>query len=243
MNALETHQLSIGYGSKVIGHGLALELKTGQLVGLVGQNGVGKSTLLRTLAGFQPALDGSIRLFGKEHRTYSARELAKRMSVVLTEKPSAQNLTVLELISLGRHPYSGWLGQLQPEDIEAMEHAFEQCQIHYLLDKRLHQLSDGQLQKVMIARALAQDTDLILLDEPTSHLDLRNKVEVMELLKKISETGKAVLISTHEISLSAKVCDFFWVMDFGSPIVIGTPQKLLESGDLQRMLHVQPGIL
>jgi iron complex transport system ATP-binding protein len=239
MSLLRTHELAIGYGKKTLSAGLNLVIEPGQLIGLIGQNGVGKSTLMRTLCGFQAALSGEVFIGEKSLRSIPATELAKKISVVLTEKPGAQNLTVLELISFGRHPYSGWLGQLREADIAAMERAFEQCQIHYLLEKRLHQLSDGQLQKVMIARALAQDTDLILLDEPTSHLDLRNKVEVLELLKHVSSTGKSVLISTHEITLAAKVCDVFWCVNFGKPIEIGLPFDLLSSGRLAEILHVK----
>lgn len=243
MSLLHTHDLAIGYGKKTLSAGLNLVIEPGQLIGLIGQNGVGKSTLMRTLCGFQAALSGEVFIGEKAIKSIPASELAKKISVVLTEKPGAQNLTVLELISLGRHPYSGWLGQLREADVAAMERAFEQCQIHYLLEKRLHQLSDGQLQKVMIARALAQDTDLIVLDEPTSHLDLRNKVEVLELLKHVSTTGKSVLISTHEITLAAKVCDTFWGMDFGQPIAIDLPDNMIRSGQVKQLLHLQEGVL
>ena len=240
---LQTYDLAIGYGQVKLASELNLTIEPGQLIGLIGQNGVGKSTLMRTLGGFQDVLAGSISIDNKTLLDYRPHELAKKISVVLTEKPGAQNLTVLELISLGRHPYSGWLGQLRKEDEAIMEEVFDQCQIHHLLVKRLHQLSDGQLQKVMIARALAQDTDLILLDEPTSHLDLRNKVEVLELLKQVSLTGKSILISTHEITLAAKVCDEFWGMDFGKPIQVGNPTTQLESGLIAEILHLKDGIL
>lgn len=243
MTVLSTSDLTIGYGNKTIAKELNLALDSGQLIGLIGQNGVGKSTLLKTLSGFQKPISGEISLFGIPLRNLKPIDRAKKLAVVLTEKPMAQNLTVLELISLGRHPYSGWLGQLRNEDQLAVERALDQCQIHYLVTKRLYELSDGQMQKVMIARALAQETDLILLDEPTSHLDLRNKVEVLDLLSAISKTGKSILISTHEISLSAKVCDAFWCMDFGEPMMIGSPTKLIKDGDIRRVLHLSEGVL
>lgn len=243
MNLLETHNLAIGYGEKVLAGELNLTVGTGEMIGLVGQNGVGKSTLLRTICGFQKSVGGKVTIEGIDISLLDRKSLAKKFSVVLTEKPSAQNLTVLELISLGRHPYSGWLGQLQDEDVEAIERALEQCQIHYILGKRLYELSDGQLQKVMIARALAQDTSLVILDEPTSHLDLRNKVEVLDLLKAITQEGRSVLITTHEISLSAKVCDTFWCMDFNAPMEVGDPNRLIKSGKMAEMLHLKEGIL
>ncbi len=243
MNLLETHDLSIGYGEKALATDLNLEIGAGKLIGLVGQNGVGKSTLLRTLCGFQKPVSGSVQMEGMDIELLSRKALAKKFSVVLTERPAAQNLTVLEMISLGRHPYSGWLGQLRDEDVVAIERALEQCQVHYILTKRLYELSDGQLQKVMIARTLAQDTNMVILDEPTSHLDLRNKVEVLDLLKDITEQGRSVLITTHEISLSAKVCDTFWCMDFNAPMVVGNPRELIESGAIAKMLHLKEGIL
>ena len=243
MTLLQTHELTIGYGDKPLISDIDVSLTSGQLVGLIGQNGVGKSTLIRTLSGFQKPIRGKIELSGNNISKMKSSEIATKMGVVLTEKPMALNLSVLELISLGRHPYSGWLGQLSKEDIAHVEAAIEQTQIEYVLNKRLFELSDGQLQKVMIARVLAQDTDIILLDEPTSHLDLRNKIEVLDLLKEISQSGKGVLISTHEISLSAKVCDLFWGVDFNSPLQIGKPSELLASGKVNKLLHLKDEII
>ncbi|MCP4461081.1 MAG: ABC transporter ATP-binding protein [Cytophagales bacterium] len=243
MSLLQTHNLTIGYGDKPLVSDINVSLESGQFIGLIGQNGVGKSTLIRTLAGFQEPLGGSISLGGRELIKLNPKEISKKLGVVLTEKPTALNLSVLELISLGRHPYSGWLGQLRQDDVEKIEEAIEQTQIHHILNKRLYQLSDGQLQKVMIARVLAQDTDVILLDEPTSHLDLRNKIEVLDLLKKISQSGKGVLISTHEIHLSAKVCDMYWGVDFGVPMEIGVPDEMLLSGKVQELLHLEGGAI
>jgi len=243
MSLLQTHNLTIGYGDQPLVSDINVSLEVGQLIGLIGQNGVGKSTLIRTLAGFQRPLSGSISIGGIELTKLKAKAVSKKLGVVLTEKPTALNLSVLELISLGRHPYSGWLGQLKKEDVAKIEAAIVQTQIHHILNKRLFELSDGQLQKVMIARVLAQDTDVILLDEPTSHLDLRNKIEVLDLLKKISQSGKAVLISTHEISLSAKVCDLFWGVDFGVPLEIGEPDKMMFSGKVKELLHLEEGVI
>ena len=133
--------------------------------------------------------------------------------------------------------------EAKKEDKEKIDESISQMEINYLVKKRLYELSDGQLQKVMIARALAQDTDLIILDEPTSHLDLKNKIEVLHLLKKIAEAGKGVLISSHEIQLSAQVCDQFWCMDFGKEMLVGNPEELIKSGELQDYLHIPREIL
>jgi len=243
MIQLQTKNLTIGYGVKALISDINVSLDSGQLIGLIGQNGVGKSTLIRTLIGLHKVLSGSISIGGTDMIKMKISDLSRKLGVVLTEKPTALNLTVLELISLGRHPYSSWLGLLRKDDIEAVEEAIEQTQTHYILNRRLYELSDGQLQKVMIARVLAQNTDIILLDEPTSHLDLRNKIEVLDLLKEISRSGKAVLISTHEISLSAKVCDLFWGVDFNEPLVVGRPSDLMSSGKIKTLLHLQNDII
>ncbi|WP_436517582.1 ABC transporter ATP-binding protein [Ekhidna sp. To15] len=244
MGLLEIKNLDIGYGAgKVLAKNINLSIESGQLVGLVGQNGVGKSTFIRTICGLQPRLKGEILLSEKEINEQNPKQIAKKISVVLTGKPDSLNLSVIELIALGRHPYSGWLGNLKNEDKTKIDEAIDQMEINYLANKRLFELSDGQLQKVMIARALAQDTELIILDEPTSHLDLKNKIEVLELLKKIAKSGKGVLISTHEIQLSAKACHVFWCMDFGKEMLVGEPKSMISKGSLQDYLHIPKEVL
>lgn len=244
MGLLKTNDLSIGYGAdKVLANTINVAIEEGQMIGLVGQNGVGKSTFIRTICGLQSRMSGSILLNGEEIETQNSKSIATQISVVLTGKPDSLNLSVIELIALGRHPYSGWLGNLKDSDKDKIEEAITMMEINYIAKKRLFELSDGQLQKVMIARALAQDTDIIILDEPTSHLDLKNKIEVLDILKKIASIGKGVLISTHEIQLSAKVCDLFWCMDFGKEMLEGKPNALIQSGQLQNYLHISKEVL
>lgn len=240
MSGLKTYDLKIGYSpDKLLAQDVNLKFEKGALIGLVGQNGVGKSTLIRTLCGFHAPLSGHIELASANLSELHRAEIAKKVSVVLTGKPESLNLTVLEVISLGRYPHSGWLGLMGKDDQLKVEEAISQMEIDYIATKRLFELSDGQLQKVMIARALAQDTDLIILDEPTSHLDLRNKIEVLQLLKKVSEANKGVLISTHEVQLAAQVCDLFWCMDFQKELLVQAPRELIQSGKLQEYLHLQ----
>jgi len=241
MAVLSTEQLTIGYGENVLAKDLSLKLKSGDLVGLIGQNGVGKSTLIRTLAGLQPKLSGEIYFDRKPIK--DLKVLAKSISIVLTGKPDTFNLSVVELLALGRHPYTGWLGYLKQEDKKKIEEALSLMEINYIANKKLFELSDGQLQKAMIARALAQDTDVIILDEPTSHLDLKNKIDVLALLRKISKQGKSVLISTHEVNLASSYCDQFWCMDFNRDIITGAPEELIEEGRVQEYLHVDKHIL
>lgn len=239
MEGLNTIDLTIGYSrEKALLEKLNLSLKSGELIGLVGQNGVGKSTLIRTLCGLQSALSGEIKIGDQHIHHLSQKEVAKKISVVLTGKPESLNLSVTEIIALGRFPYSGWMGTLADNDRQIVESAITRMEINYIANKKLYELSDGQLQKVMIARALAQDTDFIILDEPTSHLDLRNKIEVLDLLRKIATSGKGILISTHEIQLTAQVCDKFWCVDFGQPMLDGKPKELIKKGLLHEYLHL-----
>ncbi len=214
---LKANQLSIGYKTKnaetMIATNINFELKKGQLIGLVGANGIGKSTLLRTLIKVQPALSGSISLNGKDIQYISALELAKQLSIVLTDPLLSKNLAVYELVALGRHPYTNWIGNLTLEDIEAVDQALSLVNLTDLKEKKCYELSDGQLQKVMLARALAQDTDIIVLDEPTTHLDMYHKAYILKLLQKLTkETGKTILFSSHEIDLAIQLCDAMIVM-------------------------------
>ena len=231
---ISTHDLSIGYKTKketiVIAENLNLELTSGKLITLVGANGIGKSTLLRTLTGIQKPIDGEVLLHEKNLKSYETLELAQNLSLVLTEKLPPSNLTVFELIALGRQPYTNWLGKLSDEDISTVNLVMKLTQIEHLADKKHFEISDGQLQKVMIARALAQETSIIILDEPTTHLDLFHKVSVFKLLKKLSkETNKCILFSTHDIDLAIQLSDEMIVMTEEN-IVQDQPCNLISKG-------------
>ena len=239
MNEITIQDLTIGY-LKPLAKDLNGSIQKGDFIALVGQNGVGKSTFLRTVCGLQLKLSGQVLIDKQPIESYSNKEISKKISVVLTGKPESLNLTVVELVALGRHPYTGWLGTLTAKDKSKIEEAITAMEINYIATKKLNELSDGQLQKAAIARALAQDTDFIFLDEPTSHLDLRNRIDVFQLLSKISKE-KGILISTHEVDQAVKVCDTFWCMDFGKALVRGKPSELVESLILQNYLHVKPG--
>lgn len=205
---LTTENLAIGYKSNqnVLADGISLEFFQGKLIALCGSNGIGKSTLLRTLSGFHEKLGGTILLAGQQPETFTPKDRAKKISLVLTEKPSAA-LKVRELVALGRQPYTNWIGRLQNEDELAIEKAMQLTGI-VLSNQFCEQISDGQLQLTMIARALAQDTPLILLDEPTTHLDLPNKFALLDLLRKLAKTeNKCVVFSTHDIEPALDFCD------------------------------------
>lgn len=233
------NNLCIGYrnknGNSVVAEDINFSGVAGQLMAIVGVNGIGKTTLLRTLAGIQPALGGTILLDSKQIAEYSARDLSQRMSIVLTEPLPTKNLSVLELVSLGRQPYTNWIGGLTKEDLEVVAHILTRLNIRHLQKKKCYELSDGQLQKVMLARALSQDTAVILLDEPTTHLDLYHKVQILKLLREIAhDLNKLVLFSTHEIELAIQLSDALCVLhDSGS--AFGTPGELIQAGEFNKL--------
>jgi iron complex transport system ATP-binding protein len=197
---------------------------------ITGANGVGKSTLLRTITGIQKPLLGTIVLNQKEIQNYKPLELAHNLSLVLTEKLPTSNLTVFELIALGRQPYTNWIGNLSDNDIEKVNESIRLTQIEHLIHKKHFEISDGQFQKVLIARALAQDTPLIILDEPTTHLDLVHKVSVFKLLKKLTqETNKCILFSTHDIDLAIQLSDEMIVMT-DETVIQDEPCNLISKG-------------
>ncbi|WP_310558176.1 ABC transporter ATP-binding protein [Flavobacterium sp.] len=216
-NILSTSNLSIGYKAKTssvtIAENLNLNFCEGKLIALIGANGIGKSTFLRTITGIQKPLSGTVLLNEKNIHELNDLTLAQNLSVVLTEKLPPSNLTVWELIALGRQPYTNWIGTLTENDIAKINEAIELTQIGHLISKRHYEISDGQLQIVLIARALAQDTPLIILDEPTTHLDLLHKVVLFKLLKKLTqETGKCILFSTHDIDMAIQLSDEMIIM-------------------------------
>ncbi len=230
---LSCKNLSIGYTKKkwktVIASHLDMQLHAGEFVALVGRNGIGKSTLLRTLSNVQPALDGQILLENTELNTYTPSHLATKLSLVLTDAIPSKNLTVQELIVLGRQPYTNWIGTLMQEDFQQIKNAIALTQIEDLVYKKCYELSDGQLQKVLIARAIAQDTPLIILDEPTTHLDLYHKAYIFNLLRRLAhQTQKTILCSTHEIDFAIQLCDQMIIMNTGT-IETGTPQEHIKN--------------
>ncbi|MFB9052632.1 ABC transporter ATP-binding protein [Formosa undariae] len=231
---LKTEDLSIGYRSKHRDHTISkdinIALGKGELIGLVGGNGIGKSTMLRTLTNTQPALSGQVFINNKDVTIYDALELAQVLSIVFTEKITSKNLSVFELVALGRQPYTNWIGTLSDLDLEKVMHALQLTNIEDLKHKKCFELSDGQLQKVMISRALAQDTDLIILDEPTTHLDMYHKAYTLKLLQKLAkETGKTILFSSHEIDLAIQLCDKMIVMT-PENVVSDAPCNLIQQG-------------
>ena len=235
-------QLSIGYKTKndvrTVAAGITATIQAAELTCLLGANGVGKSTLLRTLSAFQPKLAGEIFIDGREIGQFTDKELSRTIGVVLTEKPDVRNMSVSELVGLGRSPYTGFWGVLNAADRQIVSEAISLVGIESLSQRMVHTLSDGERQKVMIAKALAQQTPVIYLDEPTAFLDFPSKVETMLLLRRICrETGKTIFLSTHDLELALQIADCLWLMDREHGLSIGTPQQLAQQGVLSRFVE------
>lgn len=231
--------LSIGYTAKhsvkVVAEGISETINSCELTCLIGENGAGKSTLLRTLSGFLPPLSGEIHIMGKTLKSYRETELAKVIGVVLTEKSNVQNMTVEELVGMGRSPYTGFWGRLRAEDHAKVAEAIDLVGIAELSDRLVQTLSDGERQKVMIAKALAQETPIIFLDEPTAFLDYPSKVEILKLLHKLSsEAGKTIFLSTHDLELALRVADKVWLMTRQDRLKTGLPEDLVVNPDTGR---------
>ncbi len=237
---LQTHDLTIGYryGRKkprIVAGGLNVTLRQGELVCLLGPNGAGKSTLLRTMAGLQPPLHGRISLHGDDLTRLTPAQIARRLSIVLTERVDAGAMTVYGLVALGRHPYTNWAGQLRGEDEVVVRWALTAVGAADLAGRQVNTLSDGERQKVMIARALAQEPALILLDEPTAYLDLPRRVEIMRILRQLArQEGRAILLSTHDLELALRLADQLWLMAADGSLQTGMPEDLVLSGAFGR---------
>jgi iron complex transport system ATP-binding protein len=228
---LQTHELAVGYERTSLTEHLNLALHQGELVALLGPNGAGKSTLLRTLAGMQPPLEGEIRIAGDPVQKLQARDLAQQLSIVLTDRPPLGMMTGYELVALGRQPHTDWSGRLRVQDRERIEWAIEAVGASAFAARATSELSDGQRQKLMIARALAQEAPLLLLDEPTAFLDLPRRVELMRLLRDCArELQRAVLLSTHDLDLALRTADRLWLLSETGDFFDGAPEDLILSG-------------
>ena len=233
---LTVRHLTVGYPvprrpPRVVAADLSVDLYPGELVCLLGPNGVGKSTLMRTLVGMQDALEGAVELGGENIVSLPPMALARRVSTVLTERVDVGHLSVYALVALGRYPYTGWAGRLSERDEEVVDWAIRATGASELADRNVGELSDGERQKVMIARALAQEPDVMFLDEPTAFLDLPRRVDIMRLLRRLAhETGRAVLLSTHDLDLALRTADRLWLLSPGGTLKVGAPESLVLDG-------------
>ena len=234
---IELHDVTLGYGERVLMADANVGFGWGELTALVGRNGTGKSTLLRTIAALARPQKGHITIGGKDSAELSMREVASRIAFVSTEDVRVQNLHVWDVVSLGRAPYTNWVGRLTEEDKAKVRESLRLVGMEAFAEASMDSLSDGERQRVMIARALAQDTPIILLDEPTAFLDLPNKYEICLLLKKLAhKEGKCILFSTHDLSIAIELCDTIAVIE-GGKFHYGTAEMLIEEGVMQRIFN------
>lgn len=248
LKCLQLSRLSVGYRegrqtAETVLSDIDATLYAGELTCMLGTNGIGKSTLLRTLSGFQPPLKGEIVLYGHDEnqgirlKDLSYAEMARTVSVVLTGRMDAQNLTVEELVGIGRSPYTGFWGNPRDEDRKAVTQAIKLTGIGHLRERRINMLSDGERQKAMIAKALAQETPVILLDEPTAYLDFGGKADILQLLHSLAHhAGKLILLSTHDIELALQAADRLWIFRKGKTMETGTPEELIQNGILKEFI-------
>ncbi len=240
---LNISDLQIGFvekkTTKILINQLSFKVEPGELCVILGRNGTGKTSLLRTIAGFQKALSGGLSILQvgqwENLQELSNEQLARLMSIVTTERVRLGYFTVEEVVALGRHPYTDYFGQLKKQDEQIIQQVIEQVGIQHLKRRPLAQLSDGEHQKTMIARALAQGTPLLLLDEPTAHLDIINRIEIFQLLKKLTlEKNKAILCSSHEVELALQFADKIILLDGKGNTYMGSPNELIEKGQIEQ---------
>ena len=234
---IQLRDLTLGYDQRILLDKVSARITEGQLVALLGRNGTGKSTLLRSMIGLEKPRTGEIILKGKNINTLKPEELARTISFVTTEKVRIANLHCRDVVALGRAPYTNWLGQLQAEDEARVTTAMQLVGMADYADKTMDKMSDGECQRIMIARALAQDTPIILLDEPTAFLDLPNRYELCLLLRKLAqEENKCIVFSTHDLDIALSLCDFILLID--NPHLYGLPtQEMAESGHIERLFR------
>lgn len=227
---LTAEDLAVGYKNQKVAQNINFKLQQGEFCAIVGINGIGKSTLLRTLGNLQPILEGSIDIHEVPLKTYDHSKLAQEIALVLTDPIATRNLTVGELIALGRQPYTNWLGNLSEKDKSRIAWGLRAFQLGSLESRKCYELSDGQLQRVLIAKAMVQDTPVILLDEPTTHLDLSHKVQIFKLLQELAhEHQKTILFTTHEVDLAIQLCDSMLILN-AADNPFGKPRELIEKG-------------
>ncbi|MFR9524114.1 MAG: ABC transporter ATP-binding protein [Rikenellaceae bacterium] len=230
--------LSIGYRERCVISNINATIYSGELTSLLGANGVGKSTLLRTMTANQPKLGGDIYYNGQELSTYSQKSLSKMIGIVLTERVTIKNITVFELVSFGRSPYTGFWGSISEQDKKIIKESLQLVGIEHLANRMVQTLSDGERQKAMIAKALSQQTPIILLDEPTAFLDFPSKVEIMQLLHRLSRlTRKTIFMSTHDLDLALQISDRIWLMDGQRGVNTGIPEDLALDGSLSNFFE------
>ena len=231
--------LSVGYGRKIIVNGIEFEVKQGEILTLIGPNGAGKSTVLKTIAGYLKRLDGTVMVGNRDMLEFSEKEMAKRLSVVLTERISPELMTCREVVETGRYPYTGSFGLLTEKDRAVVENAIEKVSMQDYADVDFSSVSDGQRQRVMLARAICQEPEILILDEPTSYLDIHHKIQFLEILRSLAkEKQMAVILSMHELDFAEKISDYVLCIKGGKITLSGTPDKVFTAENIMGLYDI-----
>lgn len=235
---LKTENLEVGYKGTTLLTVPDLTLNGGEVVALIGQNGVGKSTMLRTLTREQKPINGKISIEGHNIATMSRRTLAKKVAVVTTDRDISSGLLAREIVAMGRHPHSDLLSKFSKQDLNIVDQAMQQTGIIHKADNFFGELSDGERQKVLIARALAQQTPVMILDEPFSFLDTAARIEILRLLTDVAKLNNtAILFSSHDVAQALRMADYVWLITPERKFLTGTPQELIESHDIEKLFN------
>lgn len=238
----ETKDLSVGYQGKPLIHHIALQMEKGKILTLIGPNGAGKSTLLKTITRQLAKVRGTVHIAGRELSAWSPRELAREMAVVLTDRVSPELVTCAQVVAMGRYPYTDLLGKLTGPDKEAVRHALARVRALDLAEQDFSTLSDGQRQRILLARAICQEPEILVLDEPTAYLDIRHKVELLDILREMAqEKGTTIILSLHEIDLATKISDYLVCVKGETPAAFGPPEEILKSGTIEGLYGMEQG--
>lgn len=239
MSKIETHSLSAGYGKKIIIENAEIEIKSGEIVSLIGANGSGKSTILKTIAGQLEAVSGTVYIDGRDISKMSESKIAVKLSIMTTEKVRAELMTCKDVVESGRYPYTGRLGILSQRDRDIVRETFRLVDGAELVNQDFNRISDGQRQKIMLARAICQEPDILVLDEPTSYLDMKHKLELLKILRKlVREKNTAVIMSMHELDLALKISDRIICVKNNFIDRTGTPEEIFSDGYISELFGV-----
>ncbi|KOO14910.1 iron ABC transporter [Vibrio xuii] len=240
---IKTHQLSVSYGKDTIIQNLDLDIPEGKITALIGPNGSGKSTLLKTLCRINKGFEGELSVLGKPIKSYPDKELAKHISLLPQVLTTPEDITVRRLVEYGRSPYLSYWGKLSQQDHQKVDQAIEETQIQDLVDKKVDALSGGQRQRVWIAMVLAQDTPIVMLDEPTTYLDLSHQVELMKLIQKLNANGKTIIVVLHDLNQACRYCDHLVVLKSGKIAVTGAPETVFTESLLKDVFDLDAVVM
>lgn len=236
---LSLRELSAGYGGRPVLSGVNISFREGEITAFIGPNGAGKSTILRTLSGMLPPVSGEVLLGDKSLSSLTRMELARQIALVLTERPVLRMMTGYELVSQGRYPYTGLLGVLESKDRRAVEEALKRTGAAYLADRQISAMSDGERQKLLLSRAICQEPEILVLDEPFLFLDIGRQLEFYSILKEFAEGGRTVLLSIHELGMASRLPDRLIAVGEGGIVADGTPGEVLEPERIRSLYHIR----